>query len=484
MPKISRARRAELTRHAYALRQRGQRAGHDVARIAATIIAELPQLHLLEGWRLAYGWSRPQVINGLAALYADDGLAAPPITSSMLCRWEHGTCPPSVDYAHALCRLYGASPAQLGLSTHAITLLASSSTPVCSASSHPRPLRRHNGAAMADNDGEAAALSALRESLQLALEVDGPAGGPDSRVQLEHAVAYYAQHYSRFPPRVLAGEIHRTRTLVTAMLNHPQPGPARRELRRLAGWLSALLGNLAFHCGDYPAAGIHLATAARLGTDVGQAQLTSWSLGAHSMLAHHQHRYTDALDLARQAYEIADTPLRRAQTLAWTELRTLAALGRRNDAVRIATAAQDAMAADPHGEQKGRFGFDTAELHLHLAESHLALGEHTATCDHAEQSQRATTVARPGWAGATLTYARGQAADGNGSDAAALGLTVLDTVAPEQLRHTSRQRLADLNNELAALGAADRETRELHQRLLALPPLVPAPRASNEPDGH
>jgi hypothetical protein len=39
-----------------------------------------------------------------------------------------------------------------------------------------------------------------------------------------------------------------------------QPPPRRvRHLRLTAGWLSALLGNLAFHLGGYAAAGAHSA---------------------------------------------------------------------------------------------------------------------------------------------------------------------------------------------------------------------------------
>ncbi len=38
------------------------------------------------------------------------------------------------------------------------------------------------------------------------------------------------------------------------------------ELRLLAGWLCALVGNRAFRLGDSPATAIHFSTAARLGT--------------------------------------------------------------------------------------------------------------------------------------------------------------------------------------------------------------------------
>lgn len=87
-------------------------------------------------------------------------------------------------------------------------------------------------------------LGALRESIELALEVEGPAGGPLTREHLAEAVSYYALRYSAFPPGHLAGEVHRTRSLVGAMLRQPQDEAGRAELRLLAGWLSALVGNL------------------------------------------------------------------------------------------------------------------------------------------------------------------------------------------------------------------------------------------------
>ncbi|MFD2357092.1 hypothetical protein ACFSTC_59310 [Nonomuraea ferruginea] len=76
-----------------------------------------------------------------------------------------------------------------------------------------------------------AALSALRESVELALEVDGPAGGPAARQALQAAVEYYALRYSAFPPAVLATEVHRTRALVGPML---QPASSRRRPHRTA----------------------------------------------------------------------------------------------------------------------------------------------------------------------------------------------------------------------------------------------------------
>ncbi|MCW2765806.1 MAG: Transcriptional regulator, contains XRE-family domain, partial [Nocardioides sp.] len=112
---MSRARRAELQRRAREIRLACQRSGMTVEKTCTAILDEVPQLLPLEAWRLAYGWSRAQSLSGIAGLYRADGLAEPPVSSAMLCRWEHGQAHPDPEYGHVLCRLYSASPAQLGL---------------------------------------------------------------------------------------------------------------------------------------------------------------------------------------------------------------------------------------------------------------------------------------------------------------------------------------------------------------------------------
>jgi hypothetical protein len=78
-----------------------------------------------------------------------------------------------------------------------------------------------------------------------------------------------AMNYARYTPSILAAEIHRCRTMVVDMLARDQAERDRTELRRLAGWLSALLGDLAFTLSDDVGAHIHLSTGARLGISVG-----------------------------------------------------------------------------------------------------------------------------------------------------------------------------------------------------------------------
>lgn len=120
MPRISRARRAELQHRAAQIRQQGQRAAWDIATIAEEIARQLPEVTPLEVWRLAYGWSRPQVVAAVLELYRHAGLAEPGLNSARLCRWEHDSVQPEQDYAHALARVYQVSPRRLGITLKGI----------------------------------------------------------------------------------------------------------------------------------------------------------------------------------------------------------------------------------------------------------------------------------------------------------------------------------------------------------------------------
>ncbi|WP_245560090.1 hypothetical protein [Actinopolyspora halophila] len=467
MAKVSRAHRAALAERAAHIRQQGQRANWDVAAIAAEMTRRLPELAALEVWRLAYGWSRPQVVAAIGELYAADGLAPPGVTTARLCRWEHDGVQPAPDYAAALARVYQVRPHRLGLNLPSLA-----STAGYGRRSQPSTL----GAGMAET-----ALTAVADSVALQRDLEGPAGGPGTRQHVQQAVDYYARHYSRYAPSVLAGEIHRARQMVVDMLTHDQHEADRAELRRLAGWLSALLGNLAFHTCDYAGAHIHLSTGARLGSSVGEGHLAGWSLGAQSMVAAFGQRPTDALELAQHAHDYADTPLRRAQITAWCELRALAALGRRSDAAAAAARAQHHM--DSATDQPGRFGFDRAEFHQHLAESALRLGQTTAARDHADTALSVKPHGSPGWAAVTVILARTHAAEHAPADATAVATTVLDTVPTTHLRETTRQRLTALDQDLHTEHRPAPAAREFHDRLQTLPAPTPAQRTSSEPNG-
>jgi hypothetical protein len=440
--RISRAARAQVQRQAQQIRQREQLAGWEAASIAGTLQKEVPGIRPLEAWRLAHGWSRPRVIAGIAALYEEDGLAVPGINPSMLCRWEHGDAQPGPEYGQMLCRLYRARPEQLGLAPPAAAV----------------PLPR------APTDVPAWP-AAVWESVELVMEIEGPAGGPLTLAQLDQAVRYYAAEYSRIPAERLTAEVHRCRTAVHTMLGHSPPAGVRGELHVLGGWLSALLGNLAHHRGEHTVADIHLRTAAGLAAETGHLRLRAWALWARSTVARHQGHAAAALELARAGNALAQEPLRQAQGLAWAELPALVALG--HDPSPAIAAAQRAMDTAPVDEP-GRFGFDRAEFHLHLAEALLAAGRPAAALAHAGTSRARTTPGGPGWVAATLALAGAEARHGDLDHATGLAGTVLDTVPSDRFRDTSRRRLARLVTELDRRDPS-RTAHFLGDRLRALP---------------
>ncbi|WP_185844593.1 helix-turn-helix transcriptional regulator [Nonomuraea sp. WAC 01424] len=112
---ITRSRRAQIQREATTIRMHAQRAGHATERIVSELRQALPELTMLEAWRLALGWSRAQVVDQVAAAYVSEGLRPPGLSEARLCRIEHGQERPGPEYAEMLARAYGTSAETLGL---------------------------------------------------------------------------------------------------------------------------------------------------------------------------------------------------------------------------------------------------------------------------------------------------------------------------------------------------------------------------------
>lgn len=220
----------------------------------------------------------------------------------------------------------------------------------------------------------------------------------------ERALDFYEVRYSDFPPHVLAGEVARCRSL---LMHQPDT-----DTRRVLGWFSALLGNLAHHTSDPTGALIHLGTAARIGAQVGDTRLSGWALGAQSMVTMSQDRPAEALELADHAAQYATTPLRRAQVTAWCRLRPLAALG---DTSGVAEGVRQARwDMDRSEDVPGRFGFDMAEFQLHVAEASLAHGAIAARARNGIRRPEAAGLTRVGRGDGGPRPRRGCTASGSG----------------------------------------------------------------------
>ncbi|MFD8562942.1 hypothetical protein ACFV1N_37190 [Streptosporangium canum] len=299
--------------------------------------------------------------------------------------------------------------------------------------------------------------------------LDAPYGSPAVVELVEAAVEHYALNYSRHAPAILFDEVHAVRGLLGDGLTAPADAVIGADLRRSAGWLSALLGNLAYHLADHSGARVHLAVAASLGERTGDTRLTAWAYGAQSMVARARRDYAAALTYAQAGLECASGPLARAQLLGWAVLPSLARLGQAAEAERALGEATSTLAADPAGGAPGRFGFDAAELDLHESEAWLALGRTDRAATRAEASAAGCVPHTPGWAAATLVLAQTEAPARPG-DAAARALDVLERIPADRLRSTARERLRVLAAALDGVDVAS--VRDLRERVQTLPPPI------------
>lgn len=459
MGAVSRARRAEIQREAARIRAQCQRTGESHQRVVTAMRTALPELTAMEAWRLALGWSRAQAIREVAAAYRGDGLLPPGLTPAMLCRYEHGQEEPGDEYRLMISRAYGARPDQLGLATRCLW---------CSTCASPPPLhygqhqREETNTGRRDSMTTASGLPAIRESVQWAV-LDTPGGSPALVDRAEAAVEHYALNYSKHPPAVLLEEVRGTRNLLSTAVAAADRETAR-GLRRQVGWLSALLGNLAYHLDDRTGARAHLTLAGALGESAQESALTAWSSGALAMVATARKDWNHARGHAEYGLQHAPEGLRRAQLLGWALLPTLAALKRASEADDVVSESDEIMRCAV--ELPDRFGYDRAEHRLHVAEAHLTLERFDRAAEVAWESVAAAPAETPAWAAATLVLAFAEARDAP-EQAACRALGVLDLIPPSRLRATARDRLTRLGRLLDTSTAGP--ATELAERLRTLP---------------
>lgn len=264
---------------------------------------------------------------------------------------------------------------------------------------------------------------------------------------------------------MLFREVQLCRALISRMMP-AQPDPQHRHLRIVIGWLSGLMGNLAFHRSDCAGATTHFAAAAQLGIDIHDDRLAAWARGAQSMVARYQGRFVDALNYAEDGFRYAHSPIARAQLLAWAQLPALAGLQRHADADHVLGQARRELDRDPNGETPGRFGFDRAELALHAADANIILGRPDQARTYAQTSIDHKRPDTPGWAAATITLAQAEFTR-RPDHTAELSHHVLDRIPPNQLRDTTRRRLAVADTLLLSINHPRAD--ELHERLRTLP---------------
>ncbi|EPH45352.1 hypothetical protein STRAU_1617 [Streptomyces aurantiacus JA 4570] len=364
-----------------------------------------------------------------------------------------------------LCAVYGARPDQLALDRRRVPW--------------DSVVIRYGRAHTATDDGHGpdgqesmrmttdAGLPAVAESVRLAL-LESPEGGPLVVDLAEAVVEHFALNYSKHPPHALFVQVRDVRQLLTPVV---KSGHANTGVLRQVGWLSALLGNLAYHLDDVSGARVHLTAAAAYGAGAGERRLEAWASGAQSMVARSCGRITAAVEHAERGAAAAPEGLVRAQLHAWALLPALAAAGRGDDADHALATALNELEAAARAEAPGRFGFDAAELALHQADAFVVLGRTAAARTSAEASLAACAADTPSWAAASLTLAQAESTSAP-QDAVQRAHDVLDRVPATRLRSTARTRLWHLNGMLTGVGGP--VAGDLMERLRMLPASIDA----------
>jgi hypothetical protein len=112
--RTDRALRRQWERQAIETRLAGLREGLNVEAIAERMIDQLDDVHPLQVWRWAHGWTRSELSARIDAAYERDGLAPPRLTDPEICRWEHGKRRPNEERVNYLCAVYRTRPDRLG----------------------------------------------------------------------------------------------------------------------------------------------------------------------------------------------------------------------------------------------------------------------------------------------------------------------------------------------------------------------------------
>lgn len=189
-------------------------------------------------------------------------------------RWEAGWRP-QPEHIRRLCAVLGASPEELGYGPRDD-----------SAPTEPVPDDRRQ--AMRATGGLASTMftGAHLESLELDRQVEVSDVGPATLGQLELTVERFGLEYLHTPPLEMFEAVRSCRRYVMGLLKGRHTLAERARLYAVAGWLSALLGHLAFDLGQGSwVAHSHSATALHLAAETGLHELTTWTRGTQTMVA-------------------------------------------------------------------------------------------------------------------------------------------------------------------------------------------------------
>jgi tetratricopeptide (TPR) repeat protein len=188
---------------------------------------------------------------------------------------------------------------------------------------------------------------------------------------------------SRTPPRYLTAEpdelteeVRLYLAWVERLLGNSRSPIQHHQLYVQLGYLASILAQLSLAQGDHDATQARCAAAMRAADAAGDGQLRAWILSIQAMLAAYTNRHQDVIDLTNAGLEaIGDGASATAVKLASLQARAHASLGNRAAAEAAMALARQIMAQVPVEEHdRGLFAFPEEKLASHEGQVWLQLG--------------------------------------------------------------------------------------------------------------
>ena len=331
--------------------------------------------------RIRRGWSLREAARELRLRAAEVGrpLPGPKGLVSMISRWELGRHLPGPFYRWLFSEVYAIPEAALfgagdvNRRRFAVVALgAAVDALVPSTPTRPGPERSRSARQTLDSSLAATA----RESIELSRQVEASELGPTTLEHLELTVERVGLIFLNTPPEHVSEEIGWHRHRATELLGGRQTLAERRHLYVALGWLTGLLGHLAFDLGDYSTARTHCLTALQLAREAGHRELEAWIRSLQAMIALYSGWFQEAADLAWAGEELAaDRTVGRVQLPVLTA-RAYSRLGDRRGAdaaVRRAEEAFERLSSPARPDSV--FSVDAARVPFCAGTAYVWLGE-------------------------------------------------------------------------------------------------------------
>jgi tetratricopeptide (TPR) repeat protein len=361
---------------AAALRQQAAAEDWEPWRLTRAIQTQC-ETSLLQAWRLAQGWTLQEAVHA----YAQVGGHA---TVQQLSAWETGRTGYGDTNLDLLCSLYQTRPDRLGHG-HDYTPAANGddepspqvaqSKPDLQSQQHRAILRTlFAGAGVTLGTPVLSALADVRRDMDDILSDTMS----DTRLdQWERSAAEYGYAYQITPPSQLLGESVLDFVEVQQLLQRRQPSDHRLRLCRVASQLAATAGMALVALGEHREARSWYRTAQLAADETGDRSMRAWLLAREAVIPFYFGSPLAAAQLTERARMVAGNTA--CATAAWApalEARSLARLGRRDDALaamRIAENVFARLAADQISDTG--YGYTERQLRWHIGSMYTTLGD-------------------------------------------------------------------------------------------------------------